>query len=201
LKNNADEQSEIISSEVALLISNVVEAREIIIKLLEEESSKLAILAENLSSSIQEISTTSLNNSEDLNNTVSKLIKTAPKNQNNLNETHDIVKLIQNVSNQTKMLGFNAAVEAHRAGNEGRGFRVVAKEIKELADETGNSVKRITHLIEDLNTSTQETFDNIEEMNRQTSRFIEVQEKTSSTLVNVADKIKELSTMLKKITK
>lgn len=196
LEKHADDQTEIISSEVALLITNVVESREKITRKLEEEASELGVLAENLSLSIQETSALSISNSEKLNNTVDNLIKTARKNQDSINETNDIIKFIKNVATQTKMLGFNAAIEANQAGYEGRGFSVVANEIKKLADETGKSVARITHLIDDLNNATKETFSNVEEMKLQTNRFMEVQDSTSNTLINTVEKIEELSTLL-----
>jgi methyl-accepting chemotaxis protein len=60
----------------------------------------------------------------------------------------DIVKLIQSIAFQINILALNASVEAARVGAEGRGFMVVAGEVKKLAASTAGSVKEITNLIE-----------------------------------------------------
>lgn len=57
------------------------------------------------------------------------------------------IQLIKRIANQTNLLGFNASIEAARAGETGRGFTVVAQEIKRLADESRQSVEQIRSLI------------------------------------------------------
>ncbi len=62
----------------------------------------------------------------------------------------NFVSLITEVSEQTKMLALNAAIEASRAGDAGKGFGVVADEIRKLSEETATSVKRVSNLIEEI---------------------------------------------------
>jgi len=65
-------------------------------------------------------------------------------------EIDQTVQLIKRVANQTNLLGFNASIEAARAGDSGRGFTVVAQEIKRLADESRQSVESIRRLIQSM---------------------------------------------------
>lgn len=74
---------------------------------------------------------------------------------------NDVMAFIREVSDQTKILGINAAIEAARAGNSGWGFGVVAQEIRKLADESKKTVlqvKELTASIEgDLNESIEQS--------------------------------------------
>ena len=110
------------------------------------------------------------------------------------NRMGEILQLIHQVSNSTKMLGVNASIEAARAGESGRGFTIVAKEIQRMSLSTNESAKTIGNLVEEIKGSLKSISDDVQVT---TSVFSE----QAATLEEIAASTHELSENVKIIDK
>ncbi|MCX8129372.1 MAG: methyl-accepting chemotaxis protein [Clostridia bacterium] len=81
-----------------------------------------------------------------------------------------ILEVIRGIAEQTNLLSLNAAIEAARAGEHGKGFAVVSDEIKKLAEQSSQSVKKIALIIDDVNNAVEST---VLEINRSNSAVYE----------------------------
>ncbi|WP_459478937.1 methyl-accepting chemotaxis protein [Clostridium saccharoperbutylacetonicum] len=121
----------------------------------EKENSTLNI-SKGLQRSIEEtnenidgIETDALKLSDNLNIIIEKVEQTS----NNIKESSGVIDLIKNISSQINMLGLNASIEAARAGDHGKGFSVVANEMRKLSLVSGTSSKKIFSYLEDMKTN------------------------------------------------
>ena len=96
---------------------------------------------------------------------------------NTVEEIGDVVGLIRNIAGQTNLLALNATIEAARAGEAGRGFAIVAQEVKSLAVQTAAATERIASQIEAVQSSTRFAVDAIR---RNTDHMLEIDNYTSA---------------------
>ncbi len=106
--------------------------------------------------------------------------------QSNVNSTDKIFGFINQVTSQTNLLGINASIEATRAGADGKGFKVIAQEIRKLSDTSRQSMGKIDLLLEAVNKSVKD----ICEMTEKTTEIISTE---SSAFSQIAASVQELS--------
>ena len=92
------------------------------------------------------------------------IVQANQESQARVNETDQVLGIIRSIAGQTNLLGLNAAIEAARVGEHGRGFGVVAEEIRKLAATSSESIKKIDQIIKAVQNDSQATYTNIGEI-------------------------------------
>lgn len=159
---------------------------------LTEAAEQFASSSEEISASTEQLATAA----NEYDEFMTRLSGAQHEMQMQVENTTQILEMINSVAKSTRILGFNAGIEAARSGEYGRGFSVVAKEITKLADQSADSVNEIRLLVAQLNNKVDEVAAIVQQsVNSSRNQAMSINEISQSVqhLTNVAETIEDMA--------
>ncbi len=117
------------------------------------------------------------------------------------NQIGEIISVIDDIADQTNLLALNAAIEAARAGEQGRGFAVVADEVRKLAERTTKATKEIAQMIKKIQADTGEAVRSMEQGTAEVEQGIALADKAGISLTEIVGVSQQVTEMISRIAK
>ncbi|MCW8330508.1 methyl-accepting chemotaxis protein [Photobacterium sp. SDRW27] len=159
------------------------------------QAAEAAHNAENETQSGQTVVGQARDSINQLSNDVTQVSEVIESLANNTQAIGSILDTIRGISEQTNLLALNAAIEAARAGEQGRGFAVVADEVRNLASRASESTNEIQTMINRLQEEASDAVNAMVQSRHLTSDGVSAADEASGALVSIADRITLISDM------
>ncbi len=148
---------------------------------------------EELADHVQGKAHTMLSQTEELSATVQELAAQAENVEQSSGEINEVTVFINKVSEQSNLLGLNAAIEAARAGEHGRTFSVVAKEIRKMATDSSSATEKISSVLDDIMQNIEQTTEQLTDI----AQAVQSQESEAEAFSQMTEELNEMTNKLK----
>ncbi|SEM60050.1 methyl-accepting chemotaxis protein [Ligilactobacillus sp. WC1T17] len=132
-----------------------------------------------------------------------RLVQEVDQMNKDIQSIGNIVSLINDISEQTNLLALNASIEAARAGEAGRGFAIVAEEVRSLAEQSGSSTKSIREIVEQIRRTSEritselnESYSNGEKQDKDLKQAISASNEVSQVVDDFSTSIKDMQAIV-----
>jgi len=214
------EQSSQAATQVAESTTHVADSSTKQLKLIEHTASVVSEMIQGINTVTKNIQTvndsgkrtsdTALEGTKAIKTTIEQMARIGEKTENAAEVIHalsqyskeidKIVGIISSIADQTNLLALNAAIEAARAGDAGRGFSVVAEEVRKLAEQSAQSTKEIVDLIKNVQISTEKAVSYMNENKKEVQSGEDFANSAGEKFNNIFTMITEIGNGIEEIT-
>jgi methyl-accepting chemotaxis protein len=152
-------------------------------------ASETSISAEQTANSGQEVADQAVENINLMHQSTMELSTTINSLNSKAIEIESIITSINDIADQTNLLALNAAIEAARAGEQGRGFAVVADEVRKLAERTIKATSEITEMVAAIQSETLRTKESMEKAGSESRKVYDYVDQIGSSLMAITDSV------------
>lgn len=196
--NTAIEQQERNSEQATIDVQQLNSQSQEVSSLIEQATSATQKSKEATNRGNIAISTT-IGSVDQLTNNVNSAAKIIDQLQNDSNNIGGVLEVIQGIAEQTNLLALNAAIEAARAGEQGRGFAVVADEVRTLAARTQDSTHEIQEMIESLQSASKRAYDSMQSNAKHSDDALDQIEESCIVLSEIKESVSEINAINQQI--
>ena len=164
------------------------------------EANRISSESGRLASSGEEVIGHTVEDMNEIASTVNEAAALIQQLEANSQQISNVVAVIRDVADQTNLLALNAAIEAARAGEQGRGFAVVADEVRKLAERTSTSTKEISSTIDTMRTSASNAVDSMQGVVSRVALGVERAQEANTSIKQIGEGSRNAVHMVEEIT-